>query len=1063
MNKYKLTTTCLLILLPTISIWADENNTTGFKDNLSNKANPTRLQQNGKTITGIVQDAFGPIAGANIIVKGTTNGCITDMDGKFTLDNVPANTTLVISYIGFTTQEIRVGSQTSFNITLQEDSEALDEVVVVGYGVMKKKDLTGAVAQLNSSSMKDLKVSHPTEAMAGKLAGVQVQQVGGQPGQAATIRVRGAGSITASSTPLYVVDGYPLGEQNLNAINPNDIESIEVLKDASAAAIYGSRAANGVVLVTTKSGKAGKVSVSLDAYVGFQNVTKTLDLMNAQEFIEFSRESFNNHYLDKVPGASPSDPLEMRPSGNRYRYPAFYDDAAYVASLGEGTDWQDEIYRTAPMQNYQLTVTGGDDKTKYMFSAGYYNQEGIVINSDYERFSARAKIDSEINSWLKMGINLAPTYMNANKTTQGHWASDGVINSALATSSAVPVYNEDGTWASQSMYAVASDGLTGVPNAVACTHIHNYDTDLRLFSNGYIELALMKNLKFKSTIGADIREYRNEYFRPSTIPSNGKVAPLPSTDRSASETTAETVNWLNENTLTYFGSWDKHEVDAIIGMTEQKNIYRYTYASGKDFPNDMIQTINNATVKSSSSSRKTWTLLSYLARVNYRFNNKYYLTGSIRADGSSRFGKNNRYGYFPSGSVAWRLSQEDFLKDLKWLSDMKIRVSYGITGNNSIGDYSSIGLMSNANYVLGTGTGNVVNGAAQSSFSNDDLTWEKTHQTDLGFEISVLDSRLSLSLDLYHRKTTDLLMNVDIPTITGFSQAMQNIGKMQNKGLEITLSGTPFRGKDFTWDATANLSINRNKVLALGPTGDPIYSDGGAGTTHITMIGKPIGSFYGYKMLGIFKTKEELDAYPHFADTQVGDVKFEDVNGDHKIDANDRTFIGNNMPDFTWGMTHTFTFKNFDASLSLQGVVGNEVLHIGRRFYTQGEGNQNQLKEMLGRWQSEENPGSGWIPRANSQPTGQNNAISSRWVEDGSFLRINNLTIGYTLPEKFIRKCSLQRARVYVSTQNLLTISSYSGYNPETSFKEDNVTAPGTDYGMYPLYRTCTFGINVTF
>lgn len=1063
MNKYKLTTTCLLILLPTISIWADENNTTGFKDNLSNKANPTRLQQNGKTITGIVQDAFGPIAGANIIVKGTTNGCITDMDGKFTLDNVPANTTLVISYIGFTTQEIRVGSQTTFNITLQEDSEALDEVVVVGYGVMKKKDLTGAVAQLNSSSMKDLKVSHPTEAMAGKLAGVQVQQVGGQPGQAATIRVRGSGSITASSTPLYVVDGYPLGEQNLNAINPNDIESIEVLKDASAAAIYGSRAANGVVLVTTKSGKAGKVSVSLDAYVGFQNVTKTLDLMNAQEFIEFSRESFNNHYLDKVPGASPSDPLEMRPSGNRYRYPAFYDDAAYVASLGEGTDWQDEIYRTAPMQNYQLTVTGGDDKTKYMFSAGYYNQEGIVINSDYERFSARAKIDSDINSWLKMGINLAPTYMNANKTTQGHWASDGVINSALATSSAVPVYNEDGTWASQSMYAVASDGLTGVPNAVACTHIHNYDTDLRLFSNGYIELALMKNLKFKSTIGADIREYRNEYFRPSTIPSNGKVAPLPSTDRSASETTAETVNWLNENTLTYFGSWDKHEVDAIIGMTEQKNIYRYTYASGKDFPNDMIQTINNATVKSSSSSRKTWTLLSYLARVNYRFNNKYYLTGSIRADGSSRFGKNNRYGYFPSGSVAWRLSQEDFLKDVKWLSDMKIRVSYGITGNNSIGDYSSIGLMSNANYVLGTGTGNVVNGAAQSSFSNDDLTWEKTHQTDLGFEISVLDSRLSLSLDLYHRKTTDLLMNVDIPTITGFSQAMQNIGKMQNKGLEITLSGTPFRGKDFTWDATANLSINRNKVLALGPTGDPIYSDGGAGTTHITMIGKPIGSFYGYKMLGIFKTKEELDAYPHFADTQVGDVKFEDVNGDHKIDANDRTIIGNNMPDFTWGMTHTFTFKNFDASLSLQGVVGNEVLHIGRRFYTQGEGNQNQLKEMLGRWQSEENPGNGWIPRANSQPTGQNNAISSRWVEDGSFLRINNLTIGYTLPEKFIRKCSLQRARVYVSTQNLLTISSYSGYNPETSFKEDNVTAPGTDYGMYPLYRTCTFGINVTF
>ena len=662
-----------------------------------------------------------------------------------------------------------------------------------------------------------------------------------------------------------------------------------------------------------------------------------------------------------------------------------------------------------------------------------------------------------------MGINLAPTYMNSNKTTQGHWASDGVINAALATAPVVPVYNEDGTWASQSMYAVASDGLTGVPNAVACTNIHNYDTDLRLFSNGYIELSLLKNLKLKSTIGADIREYRGEYFRPATIPNNGNVAPLPSTERKATEKSTEIINWLNENTVTYFGSWDKHELDAVAGFTTQKNIYRYTEATGSDFPNDKIQTLNNATVKSSKSERNTWTLLSYLARVNYRYNNKYYLTASIRADGSSRFGKNNRYGYFPSGSVAWRLSQEDFLKDLKWLSDMKIRASYGITGNNNIGDYAAIGIMENANYVLGTGTGNIVNGAAQKSFSNADLTWEKTRQTDLGFEISVLDSRLSLSLDLYYRKTTDLLMNVDIPTITGFDKAMQNIGQMSNKGLEITINGTPFRNKDFTWDATGNISVNRNEVLALGPTGDPIFSDGGAGTTHITMVGEPIGAFYGYKMLGIFKTKEELDSYPHLADTQVGDVMFEDVNGDNKIDADDRTIIGNNMPDFTWGMTHSFTFKNFDASISLQGVVGNEVLHLGRRFYTQGEGNQNQLKEMMGRWQSEANPGSGWIPRANSQPTGQNNAISSRWVEDASFLRVNNLTVGYTLPEAFTKKCSIQRARVYVSTQNLLTITSYSGYNPETSFKEDNVTAPGTDYGMYPLYRTCTFGINVTF
>ena len=1021
------------------------------------------IQQQSKYLIGKVTDSSGvPIIGANVKVKGVSMGTVTDVNGSFSL-KVSSETVLQISYIGYLTKEVPVGTQNNVTIQLLEDNQSLDEVVVIGYGVQKKKDLTGAIAQVGNNSIKDLKVSHPTEAMAGKLAGVQVQQVGGQPGQAATIRVRGSGSITASSAPLYVVDGYPLGEQNLNAINPNDIESIEVLKDASAAAIYGSRAANGVVLVTTKSGKIGKVCINLDVYAGFQNVTKKLDLMDAQQFVEFSKEAFNNHYLDKYPNASITDPLTSRPSGNRFRYPAFYDDASYVASLGKGTDWQDEIFRIAPIQNYQLTVTGGDERTKYMFSSGYFNQKGVVVNSDYERYSGRAKIDSELNSWFKIGINLAPTYMTSNKTTQGHWASDGVINAALATAPVTPVYNEDGTWASQSIYAVASDGLTGVSNAVACTHITNYETNLRLFSNGYIEISPIKNLRIKSTIGSDIREYRYEYFRPSTIPNNGNVAPLPSTARSASETAAETINWLNENTATYMGSWEKHEVDAVAGYTIQKNIYHYTQATGSDFPNDKIQTINNAKVKSSTSSRNVRTLLSYLARVNYRFNNTYYLTASIRSDGSSRFGKNNRYGYFPSGSIAWRLSQENFMKNIKWLSDMKIRASYGITGNNNIGDYASIGILENANYVLGTGTGNVVSGAAKKSFSNADLTWEKTHQTDLGIEMSAFDSRLSLSFDLYYRKTTDLLMNVDIPTITGFSNAMQNIGKMRNKGLEVTLTGIPFKTKQFSWEASGNISINRNKVLALGPTGDPIFSDGGAGTTHITMIGKPIGSFYGYKMIGIFKTKEELNQYPHFADTQAGDVKFEDVNKDGKINADDRTIIGSNMPDYTWGMTHSFAFKGFDASLSVLGVVGSDVLHLGRRFYTQGEGNQNQLSEMMNRWQSETNTGNGWIPRANSQPTGQNNVISSRWIENGSFLRVSNLTIGYTMPLDFMKKCGMQRARIYASVQNLLTISSYTGYNPETSFKEDNVTAAGTDYGMYPLYRTCTLGVNVTF
>lgn len=1026
--------------------------------------NHQSINQSSKNIRGTVIDSFGePVIGANIIEKGTTNGTITDIDGNFTL-TVESNAILTISYIGYKQQELAIGDQTEINIKLAEDTETLEEVVVIGYGVVRKKDLTGSVSQLSSSSLKDLKVSHPTQAMAGKMAGVQVQQVAGAPGQAATIRVRGSGSISASSSPLYVVDGYPLGEQNLNSINPSDIESIEVLKDASAAAIYGSRAANGVVLVTTKSGKQGKVSISLDMYYGLQDITKKMDLLNAQEFAMISKEAFNNNYIDRVPGASASDPLSMRPSGNRYRYPAVFDDQEAMARIGAGTDWQKEILRTAPVQNYQLSVSGGDEKTKYMFSAGYFNQEGIVLGSGYERFSARAKIDSEFTKWLKVGVNLAPTYMNSDLIEIGHWASDGVLNSALATSSVVPVRNEDGTWASQSDFAVAGDGLTGVPNAVAsATDIEKTNKNLRFFGNLYAEISILNNLKFKTTIGADIMNFRENYFRPSTVPKNGVSAPLPSTDRKGYVENKEVINWLNENTLSYYESFGLHEVDAVAGFTIQKNIYNQSKVEGSDFPDDIIRTLNNAKVRTGTSTIEEWSLVSYLARVNYRFNNRYYLTASIRTDGSSRFGKNNRYGYFPSGSVAWRLSQEDFMKDLTWLDDMKLRFSFGLTGNNSIPNYGSIGTMRKENYVFGAGPGNVFAGAAQKGFANADLTWEKTQQYDLGLEFSVLNNRLSFSFDAYKRNTTDLLMNVDIPTITGFANAWRNIGKLDNKGIEIGINTVNIQKNDLQWNTNLNLSMNKNKVVALGPTDDPIYSDGGAGTTHITMIGEPIGSFYGYKQIGVYMNKADLDNTPRLADSHIGDVKFADIDGNGVINADDRTIIGNNMPDFTWGMTNTVAYKNFDFSVVLQGVHGNEVLHLGKRFYTQLEGNQNQMKDVLNRWQSEANPGDGWTPRANSLTTGQNNVVSSRWVEDASFVRINNLTLGYTLPGSFTQKCNMQYARVYFSVQNLATFTSYSGFNPETSFKEDNVTAPGTDYGMYPLARTITLGVNVTF
>lgn len=1036
-----------------------------------NKEAPV-MQQQTKTITGIVNDAFGPVTGANVIVKGTTNGSITDIDGKFSLTNVPDNAILQISFIGYITQEIKIGNQTHMDIALVEDAEALEEVVVIGYGVVKKKDLTGAVSQISSGALKDLKVSHPTQAMAGQMAGVQVQQGSGSPGETANIRVRGAASISASSAPLYVVDGYPLGEQNLNSINPNDIESIEVLKDASASAIYGSRAANGVVLVTTKSGKAGKVSINLDMYYGIQNVSNTLDLMDAQEFAALSKEAFNTNYMSRVAGASASDPLDMRPSGNRYRYPAIFDDAAAMAAIGKGTDWQNEIFRTSPVQNYQLSVSGGDEKTKYMFSGGYFNQDGIIIGSDYERFSARAKIDSEFTKWLKVGINLAPTYINENTITPGTWSSDGVVLAAGATSAIVPVKNPDGTWASQAEYAVASDGLTGVTNAVAnALDIDNSRKTLRLFGNMYAEVSFLDNLKFKTTLGADIMQWRSKFFRPSNVPKNGTVAPLPSTDRRGNTRNTEVFNWLNENTLTYFESFGLHEIDAVVGFTVQKDIYNYSIAEASDFPDDIIRVVKNGKVKTGSSEMEEWALLSYLGRVNYRYNNKYYVTASIRADGSSRFGKNNRYGYFPSGSVAWRVSQEDFMKDAEWLSDLKVRASYGLTGNNTIPNYGSIGTMVNENYVFGIGSGNVVTGLAQNNFSNADLTWEKTKQLDLGIEVSVLNSRLSFTMDYYNRKTTDLLLQVDIPTITGFRNAWRNIGKVDNQGYEFAINTVNIMKNDFTWNTNINLSTNKNKVVALGPSGDPIYHGGGAGTTHITMIGHPLASFYGYKQIGVYMNQADLDNSPKTGNSAVGDVKYEDIDKNGVINADDRTIIGNNDPKFTWGMTNTVVYKGFDLSMVMQGVHGRDVLHLAKRFYENLEGNQNQLRTMLNRWKSESDPGDGWTPRANAATTGENNVVSSRWVEDASFVRINNLTLGYTIPRSLAQKWTMQNARIYFSVQNLATFTGYSGYNPETSFRADNEKdvsvsdrlARGTDYGTYPLNRTFTFGLNVTF
>lgn len=1032
--------------------------------NAGNQSGLNRFSGQQKSVSGKVTDSTGaPLPGVSVVLSGTTTGTITNSDGGFSLSNLPENARLQFSFVGMKTLEVSVGSKTEINVVMEDETVGIEEVVAIGYGTVRKKDLTGSIGSIGSKVIKDLPVAHPSQALQGQVAGVDVKQTSATPGGGTIIRVRGAGSISASSSPLYVVDGYPLGDQNLNAVNPNDIESIEILKDASAAAIYGSRGANGVVLITTKSGKSGKLNINFDTYAGIQQVGKKMDVLNRDEFITYAKEAFNTNYVSKVSGASATDPLSARPSASRYKYPEVFD--TNPSGLPD-TDWQDEIFRSAPVQNYQLSLSGGDNKTQYMFSGGYYDQKGVVINTDYQRYNARAKVETKLNDFLKMGINLSSYYSQENRLNEGHWASDGVVLAALATSPVVPVYNADGTFGSQAVYAVQSDGLTGVTNAVANSTIKNYYTTGRVLANMFAEIDLYKGLKFKTTIGGDIVNVRRTNFRPSTVPANGVVAPLPSTYRSGIASTNQNFNWLNENTFNYstkFGS--KHALDAVAGFTVQKNIWDSNEASGSDFPDDIIQTIGVAKVKTGTSDRSEWSMVSYLGRLNYRYLDKYYLTASIRADGSSRFGKNKKYGYFPSASLAWRASEEAFMKDINWIRNLKVRASYGLTGNNSMsgGNYASIGLISTDNYVFGSGVGSVVSGASQSTIQNDDLSWEKTKQLDFGLEFNILSDKIFFTADYYNRLTTDLLLQVDVPAITGYTTAWQNIGEMRNAGFEFSVSSRVISKAKFTWNSSFNISFNKNEVLALGPQGDPIRSNGGVGDTHITMIGKPIGNFYGYQQIGVYMNAADLANNPKEGTSKVGDVKYLDVSGDEVINANDRTIIGNNHPDFTYGFNNSFTFNNFDLSVLLYGSQGAEILHLAKRFYENLEGNQQQLSSVLNRWKSEAEPGNGIIPRANSLTTGLNNAVSSRWVEDGSFLKISNITLGYNLPANIAKRIKMQAARVYLSGQNLYTFTKYSGYNPEVSYTGDNVLAPGSDYGGYPTARIVSIGFNLTF
>lgn len=1028
------------------------------------------LHLQATVVTGKVTDLQGQaIPGVSVRIKNSATGTLTDNNGNYKITVPQAGSILVFSYIGYLSQEKPV-SGASLNIQLAEEPNSLTEVVVVGYGSQKRTTVTAAISSVPMQELKDMPVSNVATALQGKIAGVVVQQTGGAPGNTPAIKVRGLGSISANNSPLIVLDGNIVDPYVFSLLTSEEIERIDVLKDASSAAIYGSKGANGVMLVTTKKGKSGRTVINADVYAGFQQVTKKIELLNSQQFAEFVKEASNTAYLDNVPGASVNDPNSVRPSNNlRYRYPRGdlfdwfnFDDPARVAALPY-YDYQDLIFRDAPMSNYQVTASGGTDKISFLTTANYFKQDGVIDNSSLDRYSVRANVDIKATDRLKLGMSINPSYKVLREVrANGHWADNGIINSALSAAPLAPIYAADGSYSSQTALA-APYNWPGITNPVAnITEYHSTFTTTNLLASAYVNYAFLPELNYRASGNANINSNRRNSFRTSKIPLNQLLPPNVATGLAFSD---QNLSLLFNQTLNYDKSFaGGHDFNVLAGMEVTRFSIDNSEATGSSYANDLIETLNgsvNGTTTTATSGRALNTSMSYFSRLGYTFKSRYLFNMSIRWDGSSIFAPDRRWGAFPAASVGWRLSEESFMKQIPAITEAKLRVSYGLSGNNSFPNnnfYPYLATLRSENYSFN----NVLsNGLAPASLANSLLGWEKSDQLDLGLDLGMLNDRIFIVADYYRRITKDLLLNVNIPSLTGFTTAWKNTGRMQNVGMEFGVNTKNLTGT-LKWNTSFNISFNKNKVLALGPTGDNILSGTGVGETNITKIGEPIGSFYGYKQIGIFKDQNDVNSYPHDATSRPGDAKYEDVNGDGRLNALDRTLLGNNQPDFIYSMTNSINYGTVDFSIAFQGSQGGEILNLSRRFFENLEGGGNQYATVLNRWRSPTDTGDGVTPRANARTTGNNNAVSSRWVEDGSYLRIQNISIGYKFPKKILDKIKLPNARIYASGQNLVTWTKYTNYNPEISNYESALTG-GVDYGGYPLSRTFILGLNIGF
>ena len=969
------------------------------------------------TVQGVVKDQTGEtVIGASVMEKGTTNGTITGIDGDFSL-NMSSNGTLVVSFVGYKTQEVQVKGQKQLQVVLSEDAEMLDEVVVIGYGTMKKSDLTGAVSSIGNKDIKDSPVSNLGQAIQGKISGVQIVDAG-KPGDNVSIKIRGLGSIN-NCDPLVVIDGVPT-DLGLSSLNMADVERLDVLKDASATAIYGSRGANGVVMITTKRGTEGKGKLAVSANYSFQNATNVPSLLNAAQYAELSNDMMVNSGRNPNPEwANPSE-------------------------LGAGTDWMDELLRTGVMQNYTVSYSGGNEKSHYYVSGGFLDQSGIVKSVNYRRFTFQSNSDAQVLKWLKFSNNIT---FSADTKKSGSYN----IGDALKALPIYPVKNEDGSWSGPDGN---SEWYGSTRNPIGPTELNKSQTDgYNFLANLTAELTFTKWLKFKSTFGYDAKFWFIDNFTPKY---NWKPTPTEETSRYKSDNKSFTYLWDNYFLFDHTFA-EKHRVGLMAGMSAQWNTNDYLNAQKNVFMFDNVHEMDNGEEMYAIGGNETeWALLSYMARVNYSYEDRYLLTATIRRDGSSRFGKKHRWGTFPSVSVAWRASQEKWFPKNDYINDLKVRAGYGVTGSQaSVGNYSYLASYNTSVYPFGISSGNQT-ALVSSTLANPYIHWEEVAQTNIGFDASLFNSRVMFSFDAYLKETRDMLVKASIPITSGFEDTTTtytNAGKVRNQGIEMSLHTINLTG-ELGWETNLTATYNKNKIKDLNS--DVPYYINQINYSYVTMLAKdyPINVFYGYVTDGIFQNQSEVNTHAVQPGAEPGDIRFRDLNNDGVINDSDRTVIGNPNPSWLFSMNNSLSYKGFELSVFLQGIAGNKIYNANNIDNTGMAAAYNQTTDVLKRWQGEGTSNS--MPRAVFGDPNQNTRVSDRFVENGSYLRLKNITLSYTFPKQWLQKAQIENARLSLSCENVATITGYSGFDPEVGIN-------GIDQNRYPISRTFSLGLNFNF